>query len=235
MTAQPVHKNAIQDTNQDRQTDRSFRVWSKALNRVVYSPNLAALHFDELRALYHEIYCDRQSMFKSVEDFNEMLANADPDDEDTRQYVDRKLHQLSKKLSVYSSFYKLIKREANWRVSINKVARARIAIQAKQVGLTEAQINALLDPESSIHRIVNVAEWPGSPAKRKALMVADRLQSMRNEMFVAEFCRILSGEFDEPELTEIREEANAAVEKAVDWQQIEAILIEHMPNDNGVL
>jgi hypothetical protein len=58
---------------------------------------------------------------------------------------------------------------------------------------------------------------------------------MRNEMFMAELCSILSREFDEPELADIRKEAKANVEKAVDWKQIESILTEHLPDDNGVL
>jgi hypothetical protein len=52
---------------------------------------------------------------------------------------------------------------------------------------------------------------------------------------MAEFCSILSKEFNEPELVEIKEEAKANVEKAVDWQEVESILNEHLPDDNGVL
>ena len=122
-----------------------------------------------------------------------------------------------------------------WRVSLNNVARAKIAIQAKQVGLNEAQINAMLDVDNAIHKVFTIQEYSQSPDKKKAITVKDRIDSMRNEMFMAELCSILSREFDEPELADIRKEAKANVEKAVDWKQIESILTEHLPDDNGVL
>lgn len=230
-----IHRSALPESEQDGKTTYLFRLNSEALGRTVYVSELASVHVDDLRALYHEVYCSRQSMYKAVEDLTAELNRDNFYDADSKEKVEWRLKQLAKKIVVYNSFYKLIRREVNWRVSLNNVARAKIVIQAKQVGLTDAQINALLDVDNAIHKVFTINEYSRSPAKRKAVTVADRLESMRNEMFMAEFCSILSKEFEEPELVEIKEEAKANVEKAVDWQEVEFILNEHLPDDNGVL
>jgi hypothetical protein len=230
-----IHRSALPESEQDGKTTYLFRLNSEALGRTVYVSELASVHVDDLRALYHEVYCSRQSMYKAVEDLTAELNRDNFYDADSKEKVEWRLKQLAKKIVVYNSFYKLIRREVNWRVSLNNVARAKIVIQAKQVGLTDAQINALLDVDNAIHKVFTINEYSKSPTKRKAVTVADRLESMRNEMFMAEFCSILSKEFNEPELVEIKEEAKANVEKAVDWQEIESILNEHLPDDNGVL
>lgn len=221
--------------NPDKQHSHIFRVNSEALNRSVLVSEIATIHVDELRALYHEVYCARQSMFKALENYTDELQQTGLHEGESRDRIESKVKQLSKKIAVYNAFYKLIKREVSWRVSLNNVARAKIAIQAKQVGLNDAQINALLDVDNAIHKVFTISNYSRSPGKKKAVTVQDRLDSMRNEMFMAELCSILSKEFDEPELAEIRKEAQANVEKAVDWQQIENILNEHLPDDNGVL
>jgi hypothetical protein len=230
-----IHRSSFNESDQDGKTTYLFRLNSEALGRTVYVSELASVHVDDLRALYHEVYCSRQSMYKAVEDLTAELNRDNFQDIDSKERVEWRLKQLAKKIVVYNSFYKLIRREVNWRVSLNNVARAKIVIQAKQVGLTDAQINALLDVDNAIHKVFTINEYSRSPAKRKAVTVADRLESMRNEMFMAEFCSILSKEFEEPELVEIKEEARVNVEKAVDWQEIESILNEHLPDDNGVL
>jgi hypothetical protein len=219
----------------DKPYSHIFKVNSEALNRTVLVSEIATIHVDELRALYHEVYCSRQSMFRAIESYNDELQQTGLHEGESRERLESKVKQLSKKISVYNSFYKLIKREVTWRVSLNNVARAKIAIQAKQVGLNDAQINALLDVDNAIHKVFTIQEYSKSPTKVKAVTVADRIESMRREMFMAEYCSILSKEFDEPELTEIKKEATANIEKAVDWQQIESILNEHLPDDNGVL
>lgn len=224
-----------QAENPDKQRSHIFSVNSEALGRNVLVSELATIHVDELRALYHEVYCARQSMFKAVETLNDELQQTGLLEGEQRERVEWRLKQLSKKIAVYNAFYKLIKREVTWRVSLNNVARAKIAIQAKQVGLNDAQINALLDVDNAIHKVFTISEYSRSPAKKKAVTVRDRIDSMKREMFMAELCSILSREFDEPELVEIRKEATANVDKAVDWQQIESILNEHLPDDNGVL
>ena len=219
----------------EKQQTHIFRVNSEALGRSVLVSELATIHVDDLRALYHEVYCARQSMFKALERYNDELQRTGLHEGDSRDRVELRIKQLSKKIAVYNAFYKLIKREVTWRVSLNNVARAKIAIQAKQVGLNDAQINALLDVDNAIHKVFTISEYSRSPGKKKAVTVQDRLDSMRREMFMAELCSILSKEFDEPELTEIKKEAQANVEKAVDWQQIKTIITEHLPDDNGVL
>jgi hypothetical protein len=224
-----------QAENPDKNYSHIFKVNSEALGRTVLVSELATIHVDELRALYHEVYCARQSMFKAVETLNDELQQTGLHEGESRERVEWRLKQLAKKIAVYNSFYKLIKREVTWRVSLNNVARAKIAIQAKQVGLNDAQINALLDVDSAIHKVFTIQEYSRSPDKKKAITVKDRIDSMRNEMFMAELCSILSREFDEPELADIRKEAKANIEKAVDWKQIESILTEHLPDDNGVL
>lgn len=223
------------DDNPENRRPHAFRIQSEALGRIVYVTELATIHVDDLRALYHEIYCDRQSMFKALSEFTVDLKKLGNTDAPDRDHLESKLNQLTRKINVYNSFYKLIKREVTWRVSLHNVAKAKIVIQAKQVGLTDAQINALLDPDNCIHKLFTISKYPSSTAKQKTITVADRLESMRNEMFMAEFCSILSKEFDAPELADIRKEAMANVEKAVDWQQIESMLNEHLPDDNGVL
>jgi len=235
MTMEAIQGRAINDADQEGKTTYLFKLNSEALDRTVYVSELATIHVDELRALYHEVYCSRQSMYKAVDDLTQEVERDNFQDVESRERVEWRLKQLAKKIVVYNSFYKLIKREVTWRVSLNSVARAKIVIQAKQAGLNDAQINALLDTDNAIHKVFTIKEYSRSPVKRKAVTVADRLESMRSEMFMAEFCSILSREFDEPELADIKNEAKANVEKAVDWQQIESILNEHLPDDNGVL
>jgi hypothetical protein len=230
-----IRKQTATEVDQETKTTYLFRLNSEALDRVVYVSEIATIHVDDLRALYHEVYCCRQSMYKAVDDLTQELDRNNFSDEESRERIEWRLKQLAKKIVVYNSFYKLIKREVNWRVSLNSVARAKIVIQAKQVGLNDAQINALLDADNAIHKVFTIKEYSKSAGKRKAVTVADRIESMRSEMFMAEFCGILSREFDEPELVQIKDEAKANVEKAVDWQQIESILNEHLPDDNGVL
>jgi hypothetical protein len=232
---QASSKTIHHDDNPENRKPYTFRIQSEALGRTVYVTELATIHVDDLRTLYHEVYCDRQSMFKAINEFTVELQRAAHASSQDGEHIESKLNQLSRKINVYNSFYKLIKREVTWRVSLHNVAKAKIVIQAKQVGLTDAQINALLDPDNCIHKLFTINSYPSSTTKRKEITVADRLESMRNEMFMAEFCSILSKEFDPPELAEIRQEAMSNVEKAVDWKQIESMLNEHLPDDNGVL
>lgn len=219
----------------DKSCSHIFRVNSEALGRTVLVSELATIHVDELRALHHEVYCDRQSMFSALESYSDKLQQTSLCEGESKEWIQNKVKQLSKKIAVYTSFYKLIKREVTWRVSLNNVARAKIAIQAKQVGLNDAQINALLDVDNAIHKVFTINKYSRSPSDTKAVTVQDRLDSMKREMFMAELCSILSKEFDEPELAEIRKEAEVNIEKAFNWQQIESMLNEHLPDGNGIL
>lgn len=232
---QSTEKNFQHEEEADGKRPFVFRVHSEALDRIIYATELASIPVDDLRTLYHEIHCDRISMFGARNDYVARLEKLSEDESSDMQAIQSKIHQLGKKIAVYSAFYKLIKREVTWRVSLHNVAKAKIVIQAKQVGLNDAQINALLDPDNCIHRLFTIQNYPRSSKERKVITVADRLESMRNEMFMAEFCSILSKEFDGPELADIRAEAASNVEKAVDWKKIEAMLNEHLPDDNGVL
>ncbi len=227
----PIHHTA----DPEARKPQPFHVASEALGRVVYATELATTPLDELRTLYHEVYCVRQSMFHASEGFQEQLARDRFDDEEARQEIESKLRRLSKKLCVYNTLYKLIKREVNLRTSLNQVSKVNVIIQAKQVGLNDAQINALLDPDNAIQKIFSISDYSASPARRKAITVADRLESLRQQMVMAEMVSLLSREFDQPELEEIRQEARANAGKAIDWQQVETILSDHLPDGNGLL
>lgn len=221
--------------NPEDRKPQAYRITSQVLDRTIFASDSATLPIDALRALYHEVYCDRHSMLRQVDDYAAQLDQANNEDDETKAYLESKHHRVSKKLYVYNVFYKLIKREVNLRTSLNQVSRINVIIQAKQVGLNDAQINALLDPDNAIQKIFAISDYSASPARRKAITVADRLESLRQQMVMAEMVSLLSKEFDHPELVEIRQEARANADKAIDWQQVESVLIDHLPDGNGLL
>jgi len=232
-TASISSMSGTQDGNGHDRSTYGYRIASNALGKTIYACDLATIGVTELRALYHEVYCERQSMYGALEDMAQPKVDIDENEDYWRD--ESRLHKIKKKIRIYDSFYKLIKREVNWRMCNEKSNRAKVAIQAKQAGLSEDQINALLDPDNAIYRLVSISEYSVSPLKRKAISVADRMASLREQMFNARLLAILGDEFDAHELAEMRQEAADKVEIAVDWIKMEAMLTEYLPDGNGIL
>lgn len=207
-------------------------VFSHTLQKTVMLPELANINIDDLRSLYHEIVGDRDSMLRAVTDFKGKLedeANASND------YLHNKFKKLLKKLNIYNTFSRLIKREINWRLAINAVSRAKFAIRAKEAGITETQIAVLLDPENESPSILIECMNPHSTKQRKIATIAQRIDSLKSEMFMSEFCKLMSTEFDSTEIEEIKKEAMDRVEKVINWPELHSMLKEHMPDENGTV
>lgn len=207
----------------------AYCVNSRSLGRTIYSSELPKLDFGDLRTLYHELAADRASMLDSVSIFESRIREGNFVD-----YAQHKLRQISKKVAVYNVFAKLVRKEVGWRLALNAVGRARFALEAKQVGMTDVQINALLDPDNTVSRIFTAGEYPDSLIERRKISVSERMASLRAALFNNELCRILSQEFEAAELEQIVTEAVQNVDRSVDWDKIESMLEQHMSDGHGI-
>lgn len=208
----------------------AYRIESRCLNRRVYADELSRLHGDDLRALYCEVDADLDSLLKAKETFTKQTEADGFHVSDEKDFVEKKLHQIGKKLTIYTKLRALIKDAMDERAENRAVARAELAIQGKLAGLTDAQINALLDPANCVDRLISHSQYTGSPEERRAIMIEDRIAALRSEAFRAEYTSLLSREFDPPELAEIKREAEANADNSCNWEEITAILLKRVFN-----
>lgn len=205
---------------------------SKSFKRAIYAEEIASLHIDDLRTLFHEMESDRDSMIYSIQVFARKLAMPPGSSTNSHEHVNRKLAQLNRKLSVYETFLKLIKQEISWRLALHSVARAKLVIQAKEAGLSERQINVLLNPETAIHFTSDSEHAGGSSDSSSA--VAGRIEFLKENMVAHELCAAMAKEFDDPELQAMKLEARQKVDSAIDWANLALIFFKGTLGDGTI-
>lgn len=198
----------------------AIHIESKFLNRIVYVEELSTIHIDDLRSLSHEVEADSDSMAYSIDVFRRKLDSPPEDVRESRDFLLRKLAQISRKASVYASFLRLIRREINWRLALNAVSRAKLVVKAKDAGLTNEQINCLLNPLVTTNTILDTESV--QPLNRgAAATVSQRLSAVRQHIKAQAFRKIVSREFSAEDLTSIDKEANETAASCIDWQMLE--------------
>lgn len=206
----------------------AIHIESKFLGKTIYVEEISTIHIDDLRNLSHEIEADSDSMAYSIDVFRRKLDSPPEEVREPRDFLIRKLAQISRKASVYSSFLRLVRREINWRLAINAVSRAKLAIKAKDAGLTNEQINCLLNPLTTMNAIHD-SESVQPLNRSTAATISQRLSAVRQNMLNSAFYEIVSKEFSAEDLTAMNREAEQKVQSSIDWQHLEAVLTQCLP------
>lgn len=218
-------------TKQEVKHSIDLRVNSKLLDRVIYVKDLPETSIRDLKLLQHEITAERASMFEAADHYTRRMENA-LEPREVNDFARLKLKQINKKLGVYATFSKLLKNELKWKLAVSSVNRTKFVLRAAELGITEIQINTLLDPDNEIGLLINTdSEYGDSLKRREAATIATRIQALRNHIFMEEFCKILSKEFDSAELEQIRKEATSSAVNSIDWKKLEDVLNETIGED----
>lgn len=197
-----------------------YRVRSKCLNEIVYINDLTTKDETSLRSLYFELHADRHSMMEAEKMCSHRLRQDDFKDEGSREYERNKLHRIRKKMSIYMEFCRSIRLELNLRLAIDSKAKLKLALEARRAGLTQIQINTLLDSSSTRAGLLEQRVSIIPTTEDRQISLEKGISALRSEMMRIEMMRLLIDEFEPSEIESIESEAQESINRAFDWERL---------------